>query len=297
MAGRSGLDKIDFLKITIIGLGLMGGSLAMALKRYGFQGEIVGVGRRVENLEKAQNRGIIDRYWTDPAKSVKDADLVVLASHVGSFIGLTSSFKDILKKGSILTDLGSVKANLVQELEAIVPDSVNYVGAHPIAGSERSGVEAAHEELYKGQTCIITPTSLTDKNALQKVMRLWEFVGAKPVIMDSFEHDRLFGAISHLPHIAAYALVNTVVDFEPESLSYSGRGFKDTTRIALSPAELWIDICQYNKNNVIELLGLFEVHLTSIKKKLNESDWDGLKKEFLRARKERQKIDCKPDYN
>lgn len=273
----------------------MGGSLAMALKRSGFQGEIVGVGRSVEKLEKAQRLSIIDSYSTEPSQAVKDADLVVLAAHVGSFIGLTASFKGFLKKGSVLTDVGSVKAYLVQELEAIIPESVNYVGAHPIAGSERAGVESAHDQLYKGQICIITPTKSTDKIALEKVVRLWEFVGANPVLMDSFEHDRIFGAVSHFPHVAAYAIVNTVADFEPKSLSHSGTGFKDMTRIALSPAELWIDICQYNKDNIIKMLSLFEANLTSIKERLYENDWNGLKAEFQKARTGRQEIVNKPD--
>ncbi|HLC15674.1 MAG TPA: prephenate dehydrogenase/arogenate dehydrogenase family protein [Thermodesulfovibrionia bacterium] len=288
---------MDFQKTTIIGLGLIGASLALALKGAGFQGEIGGLGRNLERLKKAKSLGIVDCYWTEAKESVKDADLVVLATHVASFADLAGSIKDSLKKGAVLTDVGSVKGRLVHELEAIMPEGVHYVGAHPIAGRERSGMEAAQEHLFTGQLCILTPTATTDRQALKQISELWDFVGAKPVLMDCFEHDRILGAISHFPHVAAYALVNTVVDFEPESLFFSGSGFKDTTRIALSPAELWSDICQYNKDNILEILTLFEARLVSIKSKLQSSDWDGLKTEFQDARTGRQKIVVNSDYN
>ena len=291
LAGRSPLDKIDFKTITIIGLGLMGGSLALALKRYGFQGEIVGVGRRVEKLEKAKNLGIIDRYWTDPSKSVKDSDLVVLASHVGSFIGLTSSFKDFLKKGSILTDLGSVKANLVQELEAIVPDSVNYVGAHPIAGSEKSGIEAADPNLFHKARCIITPTANTDSHALKEVCQLWESVGSRTILMSCDKHDLILGAVSHLPHIAAYALINTITTVGNSTLSYGGAGLRDTTRIASSSAELWQDICFNNKNILIQLLENFESHLSLMRQALENNDKDFLQSQFEKAQSARMTLE------
>jgi len=296
-AGRCALAKVDFQKITIIGLGLIGASLALALKGAGFQGEIGGLGRNLEKLKKAKSFSIVDRYWTDPQESVKEADLVVLATHVASFVDLACSIKGSLKKEAVLTDVGSVKGRLVHELEAIMPEGVHYVGTHPIAGRECSGMEAAQEHLFAGQICIITPTATTDRHALEQITELWDFVRAKPVLMDCFEHDRILGAISHFPHVAAYALVNAVVDFEPKSLFYSGSGFKDTTRIALSPVELWIDICQYNKKNILEILSRFETRLCSIKSKLQSGDWDALKAEFQEARTGRQKIVIKSDYN
>ncbi|RMD52028.1 MAG: prephenate dehydrogenase/arogenate dehydrogenase family protein, partial [Nitrospirae bacterium] len=198
---------MEFSSIVIIGLGFMGGSLAMAIKKAGFKGIVVGVARNEDNLRRAKERGIIDEYKTSPQEGVGDSDLVILSTGIGSFKNILRSIRDRLKKGTIVSDIGSVKGELVEQMESMMPEGVSFVGAHPIAGSERKGVDEAFPELYRGCKCIITPTDKTDEDALRKIEDFWRFIGAEPVEMDCYEHDRIFAALSHFPHVLAYALV------------------------------------------------------------------------------------------
>ncbi|UCH81082.1 MAG: prephenate dehydrogenase/arogenate dehydrogenase family protein [Nitrospiraceae bacterium] len=282
---------MNFSKIAIIGLGLIGGSLALAIKQTGFTGHITGIGRREENLIKAREFGMIDNYTTVHEEGVHDADLVVLASCTGHFTDIMNSIKTGLKTGSIVTDVGSVKARIVQTLDDMMPQGVSFVGAHPIAGKECSGIDCASADLFRDSKCIITPSAKTVDHAIDNVIELWESVGSVVLHMNPEEHDRIFAAVSHMPHVVAYAVVNTIMDVNPNILHFGGTGLKDMTRIALSPAELWRDICSSNKDEVLNVLKKFSSHITALIAMFENSDWPGLEQEFIKAQEARKLIE------
>lgn len=282
---------MDFKKIAIIGVGLMGSSFALALKKRGFTGTITGVGRSENNLIAAKKAGIIDDYSTVHADGIKDADLILLATPVGGFKSIVEDIKQNIKQGAIVTDLGSVKADIIEKVEPLMPEGVYFVGGHPITGKECSGISAADADLYNNARCIITPGPDTNKEALNTVIKLWESVGANTMIMTPDEHDLIFAAVSHLPHVVAYALVNSILDVKNDILGDGGRGLKDMTRIALSPTVLWRDICESNKEHILTTLRSFTYSLSKMAKFMEEDDWDALEAEFLRAKEARQLIE------
>ncbi len=248
---------MDFRHVTIIGVGLIGGSLALALREKGFRGTITGVGRSKKNLIRAKELGIIDDYSTSHSKGVRSADLIVLASSVGQFEKIVLDIRDDLRKGAIVTDVGSVKAGIMKKIEPLMPDGVSFVGAHPIAGKECSGIEGATADLFHNARCIITPNTHTRKAALSKVRSLWRQLGMRIITMTPEEHDLVFATVSHMPHVAAYALVNSIIDIDRKLLRFGGGGLRDFTRIALSPEELWRDICSSNQKDILKTLKTF----------------------------------------
>jgi prephenate dehydrogenase len=271
--------SIHFNKVTIIGVGLIGGSLAKALKTSALAGLITGTGSGIKTLELALRTGVIDRSVPILSQAVQEADLVVLASPVGKFEHIVTAIGPGLKKGAILTDVGSVKGSLVKRIEALLPSGVHFVPGHPIAGKEKHGVAEASETLFQGAKCILTPTTKTDPQALEAVKAIWSAVGANVVLMDADAHDHIFAAVSHLPHAAAFAMVNTVAEFSagPENyISFSGAGFRDFTRIAASSPEMWRDICLLNGENIIEMIDQYQLALNSIKKAIELQDSDAL---------------------
>ncbi|MBF0559729.1 MAG: prephenate dehydrogenase [Nitrospirae bacterium] len=213
-----------------------------------------------------------------------------MASPVGSFKKLLYSMRDTLKQNSLVTDVGSVKGRLVSEMEALIPEGVRFIGSHPIAGSDSSGIAHARADLFEGARCIVTPTSRSDENAQRKIMSLWESFGARVEIMDPMLHDEIYAAVSHLPHLLAYALVNTVDDSNPEYLQYAGSGFKDTTRIALSSPELWRDITLMNRENLVALIDRLESNLDLMASLIKNADAEGIEREFSRAQSLRNKL-------
>ena len=285
------MKDIKFQRVAIIGVGLIGGSFALALKKNGFKGTIIGIGRKKENIIKAKDLGVIDEFSTEPAEGVKDADLILLATPVGQFSGIIEGIRNHIKPGSIVTDVGSVKAEVIKELKKLMPEGVSFVGAHPIAGKECSGVNAASPDLFNNTRCIITPDENTDKTALEKVFELWNTLGAKTVLMSPDEHDAIFAALSHLPHVLAYVLINAIMDLNETILPHGGRGLRDMTRIALSPPELWRDICHYNKEHILKSLDCFLSSISHVKKLIENSDWDNLEKEFEKAKTGRAQLD------
>lgn len=282
---------MKFKNVAIIGVGLIGSSLALALKKNGYAGRITGIGRNRGNLMRAKRRGIIDTYTTDHSKGTKDADLIVFASFVGQFEQIAKRIMGSIKKGAVVTDVGSVKVEIVRIMEPMMPDGVSFVGAHPIAGKECSGMDCATPVLFKKAKCIITPGTNSDKKAVRTVVRLWKSVGSETVLMSPEQHDRIFAAVSHVPHVVAYALINAIADADSRFLHYGGKGLKDTTRISLSSAEMWRDICASNRNEVLRLLKGFGSSLSRITRMMEKSDWNGLKKEFVRAQKARKLIE------
>jgi len=276
--------------VTILGVGLIGASFALAIKKHELCREVVGYGRREENLIRAKEKGIIDSFELDPSKACKDSDLILFATPVGSFIELSKTILVSLKKGAVVTDVGSVKGRLVSDMEALMPEGVFFVGAHPIAGSDRSGIDSAAGDLFKGAQCIITPTEYTDKNTLENVKALWNVFGSLIKIINPDEHDRIYAAVSHLPHLIAYEIVNTVADMDSSYLAFSGKGFKDTTRIASSSPELWRDICLLNKDNLLDSIEIFKNNLDRVSQYLRAYDSKSLETDFKRARTLREGI-------
>jgi len=285
-----------FKQMTIVGVGLIGGSLGMICKQRGLAEAVVGTGRRVENLKKALERKAIDRYTTDLAEAASGSDLLVLAAPVDTFEATLKTCAPRLAPGAIVTDVGSVKGALVASMEALVPPGVQVVGGHPIAGKEKTGVETASAELFQGALCLLTPTPRTDPAALAKIRRIWEIAGARVSEMDPDVHDRVLGAISHLPHIVAFALVNAITDIQETQAAgldlqaFSGGGYRDTTRIAASSPEMWRDICLWNRDNLVSQIEAFQACLEKLKALVKAGDGDGLAREFERAKKVRERI-------
>ena len=278
--------SLFFNKVTIIGVGLIGGSLAKVMKTHKICGEIHGAGRSRETLEQAVKLGVADHMGQSPAHAVEHADLVVLATPVGTFASIVREIAPHLKNGAILTDVGSVKGGLVRTIEGLLPAGVHYVPGHPIAGREKHGVGAASEDLFRGAKCIITPTEGTDVKALEAITALWTVAGMNVVIMDPEQHDHIFAAVSHLPHAAAYAMVSTVAEFTAGADNYttfSGAGFRDFTRIAASSPEMWRDICLLNGKNIIEMIEQYQFALNRIKKAVKHNDGRKLEELFRSA--------------
>ena len=283
-----------FDRVAIIGVGLIGGSLAMVLKDKGLCNTIVGVGRGKENLEAAKQMGLIDEYTHEVEEGVKGADLVVLAVPVMSIEGVVKRAAASFKAGAIVTDVGSVKEGIITAVEAHLPEGVHFVAAHPIAGTENSGAEASVKDLYVGKRCIITPTDKTDKAALGKIKALWKSAGSEVVTMEAREHDIILAAVSHLPHVIAYALVNSIADagndMERDVISYSAGGFKDTTRIASSSPDMWTDICRMNKEALVGVIEGFQGALEDIKTSIEGDNTELIKRSFERAKKVRDSL-------
>src|SRR5271169_139320 len=284
------MRKLFFDNVTIIGVGLIGASCALALKKQGLCGTICGYGRKEANLKKAVKLGIINEYNLKIGKACEHADLVVLATPVGLFKNILHEIRNILKEKTLVTDVGSIKGPLVHELESLMHEGSHYIGSHPIAGSDNSGIAHARADLFEQARCIVTPTARSDKKAQQKIISMWESCGGNVEIMDPMLHDEIYAAVSHLPHLIAYALVNAVDDSGSGYLKYAGPGFKDTTRIALSSPELWRDISLLNGNNLIALIERFGNNLRVMASLIRNADAAGLDREFSKARSLRKKL-------
>ena len=289
-----------FTQVTIIGVGLIGGSLGMILRGKGLAAKVVGVGRRIENLRTAVELGAIDRYVIDPKEGVKDADLVVLATPVDTYERHLTEWASCLKPGAVVTDVGSVKGRLVEQAERAMPAGVYFVGAHPIAGKEKTGVAAGSDQLFMGARCIITPTTTTNQQALKQVTAMWQETGSVVLTMDAHLHDKILGAVSHLPHVAAFALINALVEIRDQQIpaldlaTHSGGGLRDTTRIAASSPEMWRDILLWNRDNVVTFIEAYERSLGQLKELIRVGDAAGIEKELERARQEREKLSTGP---
>ena len=285
-----------FRQMTIVGVGLLGGSLGMICKQQGLVETVVGAGRRAENLKTAVALKAIDRYSTDLAEAASGSDLLLLATPVDTFEDAVKTCAPRLSRAAIVTDVGSVKGRLVTRLEALVSDDIAVVGGHPIAGKEKSGVDAATLDLFRGARCILTPTPRTNPDALAKIRRLWEYTGAQVSEMDPDLHDRVLGAVSHLPHIVAYALVNAVAAIQESQTpeldlqAFSGGGYRDTTRIAASSAEMWRDICLWNRDNLVDQLDQYLCCLETFKALIKSGDGEGLFREIERAKRVRERL-------
>ncbi len=280
-------------RLAVVGVGLIGGSLALALKKAGAVGHVVGIGRALPNLETALKLGVVDSYTQDLAKGVADADVIFLATPVQALGAAAKQAMPHLKAGAIITDGGSVKQAVIDAIEPYLRDDVHFVPGHPIAGTENSGAEAAFATLYCDRRCILTPTVKTKAEALDRIQRMWQLVGSRVVVMDVEKHDRVLAAISHLPHMVAYALVNAVGSYDRYNeniLEYSAGGFRDFTRIASSDPTMWRDIAMTNREALIEMMEQFETFFAELKEDVAIGSGERLFEFFRRSKESRDEI-------
>jgi prephenate dehydrogenase len=244
-----------FNRVTIIGLGLIGGSLGMAIRRNRLARTVVGFSRKGATLRRAKARGAIDLGTTSIERAVRDAELVILCSPVDTIIPLAKRIAPLMRDGSILSDVGSTKGHIVAILERALPPGIPFVGAHPLAGSEQRGIKAAKAKLFDGSVCIVTANRRTDPRALGLVSRLWKSLVARVMIMEPQRHDRLLAAVSHLPHLLAFCLLEST---EASALKLAPRSFLDATRVAKSDPKLWDDILLTNRLAIVDAIVRFE---------------------------------------
>ncbi|MGZ5050227.1 MAG: prephenate dehydrogenase [Methylobacter sp.] len=284
-----------FNRLCIIGVGLIGGSIARAARQYGLCNNIVGYGRGQDepNLQTARELGVIDDYTLELAEAVKDADCVVIATPVASIEAIWDALKPLWSERTIYTDVGSTKGSVIAAAERVfgsMPD--NLVPAHPIAGAEQSGVTASVNDLFLSKRLIITPVSNTKPEALQKIKQFWESIGSLVSVMDARHHDGILAATSHLPHILAFALVDMLghKDEQSEIFRYAAGGFRDFTRIASSDPTMWRDICSANRDEIIPLIEQLKAELDKIQRLLDTNDSRQLFETFTYARNARQRF-------
>jgi prephenate dehydrogenase len=284
-----------FDRLCIIGVGLIGGSVARAARSQGLAGRIVGYGREQEltNLETAKRLGVIDEYFLDIGPALGEADGVVIAVPVGAVESVFRRLKPYWSDGCVYSDVGSTKSNVIAAAERVfgaVP--ANLVPAHPIAGAENSGVEAALPDLFQRRRLIITPVPQTEPAALNKIQSFWERMGAQVSVMSADHHDAVLAATSHLPHLLAFALVDMLgrQDEQCEIFKYAAGGFRDFTRIASSDPTMWRDICAANKDQLIPLLHQLKTELDKIEYLLANNDGQRLFETFSYARNARQRF-------
>lgn len=278
-------------RLSLVGLGLLGGSVAKAARGLGLADEIVAVGRDRERLEPALRDGMVDRVTTDLADGVGGADFCLLATPVATLAALLPAVWAALPADAVLTDVGSTKAAIVRAAERLGETRpLAFVGSHPMAGSEQAGYRVSRPDLFRGATVILTPTERTDSHAVKRVGAFWEALGGRLVTLDPLTHDRATAAISHLPHLVADALVDAVVRMDPRFLEVAGRGFKDTTRIAASDARIWREIFQENRVGLTEALGAFRAALDHLEGLLAAGDVPAIEGALDRIRRVREEV-------
>jgi prephenate dehydrogenase len=274
-------------KLTILGVGLIGGSLAKALRAGGQVGEVTGFGRSLGSLDMAVELGVIDRAAINPADAVREAEVVVLAVPVGSMAELLETIAPALPDGAVVTDVGSVKGGVVQAARVYLGAKFrHFVPGHPLAGTEQSGVGAAIEDLYSGRRVVLTPEPDTDTADVAKVTAMWQAAGAEVVKMSVADHDRVLAASSHLPHVLAYTLVDMLVrrDDHREVFACAAGGFRDVTRIAGSDPVMWRDICLANRDAILEVLRQYREELAEVVRAIETGDSKWLQDTFARAK-------------
>lgn len=282
------MSTIHFDKITLIGIGLIGSSLARVIRREGLATHIAIATRRAETLKRAEELNLGDSYTTNSAEAVKDADLVIVSVPVGSSGTVARQIAGNLKPGAIVTDVGSTKASVIAQMQPELPENMHFIPGHPLAGTEYSGPDAGFAELFTNRWCILTPLPDTDEKALEKLTAFWTACGSRLDHMDPQHHDLVLAIVSHLPHIIAYNIVGTASDLElvtkSEVIKYSASGFRDFTRLAASDPTMWRDVCLHNKDAILEMLGRFSEDLASLQRSIRWGDGEALFDLFTRTR-------------
>ncbi|HEV2506251.1 MAG TPA: prephenate/arogenate dehydrogenase family protein [Mesorhizobium sp.] len=283
-----------FEKIALIGIGLIGSSLARVMRREGLARHIAISTRRPETLKRAEELKLGDSYTTDAKEAVRDADLVIVSVPVGASGSVAEEIAPALKKGAILTDVGSTKQSVVAQMAPFVPAGVHFIPGHPLAGTENSGPDAGFPDLFDNRWCIFTPLPDTDPEALEKLSEFWRRCGSNIDTMTPEHHDMTLAIVSHLPHIIAYNIVGTADDLanvtKSEVIKYSASGFRDFTRLAASDPTMWRDVCLHNKDAILEMLARFSEDLSSLQRAIRWGDGDKLFDLFTRTRAIRRSI-------
>ena len=284
----------SFQKLALIGFGLIGGSIARAARQQGLAGEIVTTARSAKTRARVLELGIVDSVVETNAEAVKDADLVILCIPVGVCGTVAQEIAGHLKPGAIVSDVGSVKGAIVRDMAPFLPGNVNFVPAHPVAGTEHSGPDSGFAELFINRWCILTPPDGTDTKAVEKLGAFWTALGARVEIMTPDHHDLVLAITSHLPHLIAYTIVGTADELaqvtSSEVINFSAGGFRDFTRIAASDPIMWRDVFLANKEAVLEMLGTFNEDLSKLTRAIRRGDGEALFEHFTRTRAIRRGI-------
>jgi cyclohexadieny/prephenate dehydrogenase len=283
-----------FDRVALIGIGLIGSSLARVLRRDSPKTHIVACARRAETLAAVRRLEIADETTDDPAKAVAGADLVVLATPLSAYAGIAAAIAPALKPGAIVTDVGSVKEQVIRDLQPVLPQGVHLVPGHPVAGTEHSGPESGFAELFRDRWCILTPLPDGAPEPVAKIKALWELAGMKVVTMPADHHDKVLAMTSHLPHLIAYTIVGTANalgdDLKSEVIAFSAGGFRDFTRIAASDPVMWRDVFLQNREAVLEMLQRFTEDLTALQRAIRRGEGDALEDWFTRTRAIRRSV-------
>lgn len=282
-----------FQRLAILGLGLIGGSVGLACRAHRLAKEVQGADQDPDHCAQALALGLVDLAFPDPVAAVQGADMVVLAVPVGAIPSMIERIAPHLAPGAVVTDVGSVKGPVAATMERLLPAG-NAVPGHPIAGRERSGPAAASAELFVGAKCVLTPSGSTDPAAVERVRALWRAIGADVVEMTPDRHDEVFAAVSHLPHIVAYALMGAILDLADdgeEMHEFAAGGLRDFTRVAMSHPVMWRDICLANRQKILEMIERFQVALAQLAAMISAEDGEGLYRQFARVRARREAIE------
>jgi len=283
-----------FRRIALIGTGLIGSSLARAIRRHQLSAEISACARSPATRTRVVELGLADAVTDDPGEAAAGADLVVLCTPLGTYKSIAERMAAKLKPGAIVSDVGSTKQSAIRDLDSSLPAGVHLVPAHPVAGTEHSGPDAGFAELFQGRWCILTPAAGTDDRAVEKVAELWRRVGSKIELMDASHHDKVLAITSHLPHLIAYTIVGTATDLEEDTRSevikFSAGGFRDFTRIAASDPVMWRDVFLNNREAVLEMLQRFSEDLVALQRAIRWGEGDKLESLFARTRAIRRSI-------
>jgi cyclohexadieny/prephenate dehydrogenase len=294
------LETPIFDTVAFVGIGLIGASMALAIRRAGLAKTLKATSRRQETLDTALSLNIVDEASTDMGRIVKDADLVMICVPVGACGKVAETIAPHLKPGAIISDVGSVKASVVKDMGKHLPDNVAFVPGHPIAGTENSGPESGFPGLFNGRWCILTPTDKTPQSAVDSMRLLWRAIGSNVECMSPEHHDRVLAITSHLPHLIAYSIVGTAADLgtdiQEEVIQYSASGFRDFTRIAASDPVMWRDVFLTNRDAVLDVLQRYTEDLTALQRAIRRGEGDTLEACFTRTRSIRRSIiDAKQD--
>ena len=264
----SGTGVLPFRTVSIVGVGLIGGSVGLAMRQRRLAQKVVGVGRRKSSIEQALEVGSVDEATLDLEEGVREAEFTILATPIGVMEHLAARVAAAMPRGGLLTDVGSTKGLLVQQLERAAGGSLHYVGSHPMAGSEKRGVGEARGDLFEGALCFLTPTPQSPRQAVDALREFWRALGATVRLLTPTEHDRIVAVASHLPHLVAAALVNLAT---PAVMECAGSGFRDTTRVASGDPRMWTDVCMHNRERLLEALRLFRLQVDTLMDILEDS--------------------------
>jgi len=301
LAGRNrklkiapGIQKPIFEKIAIIGMGLIGGSLGLAIKKRNLAQKVIGISRSQESLRKALEKGAVDEISRNKEK-VKEADFIIVAAPVGVIPELVREILPFLKsKEVIITDVGSTKKTIMERIKKFIPPKIVFIGSHPLAGSEKKGIEFAKTTIFNSSVCFLTPFEDSNSISLEKLKRFWQLLGSLPLVVSPEAHDFIVGGISHLPHLAAVGLINSLEGVkyqDKEIVTFAGKGFKDTTRVASGSPDIWIDIIRENREEILNFLHGLEENLERLSLFIRNGEWSKINKELNQAEKVRKLIE------